>query len=379
MPALSLRGAELGLLLALAFFLPLYEAPKSLAWVAYACVWLANRVRSRDFGGRWDGWDSLVAAWLASAVAAAAFAGLQGSEWRGLVDIVRYGSVLWMLKRSRLDEREARWVIGMLAASALLGLAMGSFAMWFGTNSRLELNSVGHVNHTAIYLGIVAVACFGWWFTGARLVAGPALLLYAGVVATASRGAIGATLFGAAVLALARWPRARWPAAVTVALVIATPIVALVGDLGVVAKHHALTEESGFLNYRSQLWSIALGAWREHPWFGLGIDNFSLVTRDAPEPYRTLFPHAHSLYINTLAERGVAGAAALLALLGALLVSLVRARPALNDTNGRWLVWAAAAGAWIVTCVVGLVNTTLHHEHALLAALLFGLWLSSLR
>jgi hypothetical protein len=29
-----------------------------------------------------------------------------------------------------------------------------------------------------------------------------------------------------------------------------------------------------------------------------------------------------------------------------------------------------------VTIGVGLVNTTLHHEHGILAALLFGLWLS---
>ena len=37
-----------------------------------------------------------------------------------------------------------------------------------------------------------------------------------------------------------------------------------------------------------------------------------------------------------------------------------------------------SAGAWIVTCGVGMVNTTLHHEHGLLAALLLGLWLSTL-
>ena len=33
---------------------------------------------------------------------------------------------------------------------------------------------------------------------------------------------------------------------------------------------------------------------------------------------------------------------------------------------------------WIVTAGIGTVNTTLHHEHGLLAALLLGLWLSTL-
>jgi len=43
-------------LLALAFFLPLWEAPKNLASLAFVLVWLANRIRARDFGGRWDVW-----------------------------------------------------------------------------------------------------------------------------------------------------------------------------------------------------------------------------------------------------------------------------------------------------------------------------------
>jgi len=39
------------------------------------------------------------------------------------------------------------------------------------------------------------------------------------------------------------------------------------------------------------------------------------------------------------------------------------------------IVIRAATSAWLVTIVVGIVNTTFHHEHGLLAALLLGLWL----
>ena len=60
------RRLEIGALLALCFFLPLYEAPKNIFWALYVVVWIANRVRARDFGGRWDLWDSLIAAWIAS-------------------------------------------------------------------------------------------------------------------------------------------------------------------------------------------------------------------------------------------------------------------------------------------------------------------------
>jgi O-antigen ligase len=88
------------------------------------------------------------------------------------------------------------------------------------------------------------------------------------------------------------------------------------------------------------------------------------------------FAHGHSLFLNALAERGLVGLAALLAWLGALGWSLVRERPAVAADDHIWLVWGAAASAWIVTVGVGLVNTTLHHEHGILAALLLGMWLS---
>ena len=64
---MSGRRIEIGALLALAFFLPLYEAPKNIAWLVYVIAWVANRARARDFGGRWGAWDWLVAAWIASA------------------------------------------------------------------------------------------------------------------------------------------------------------------------------------------------------------------------------------------------------------------------------------------------------------------------
>jgi hypothetical protein len=72
------------------------------------------------------------------------------------------------------------------------------------------------------------------------------------------------------------------------------------------------------------------------------------------------------------------GFAALAAMLLAALVALVRRRPRPGDPDLAWLLWGGAASAWFVTAGVGAVNTTLHHEHGLLSALLFGLWLSTL-
>ncbi|TMH71279.1 MAG: O-antigen ligase family protein [Betaproteobacteria bacterium] len=378
MPPPRSRGLEIGLLLALCVFLPLYEAPKNLAWLAYALVWLANRVRARDFGGRWDLWDTLILAWLAAGFVIAPFAALHGSEWRAPLDIVRNAGVLWMVKRSRLAESEARAVLAALVVSVLVGLAMGYAQLWRGTTGRLELNSVGHVNHTAIYLAIMLGLCASWLFIGRqRTVAGAAtLLLLVSLFVAASRSGVVAGLLTLAILALAWWPRSRVPAALAAAVLVASGLLGLLRGAEVFEKHTESVQAGHALNYREQAWSLALSTWQRHPWFGVGMDNFALASRELQSQLlRDLIPHAHNLYLNTLAERGVVGAAPLAAVLIAWGWWLFRRRPRLADAEQDWVLWGAAATAWVVTVVVGMVNTTLHHEHGLLAALLLGLWL----
>lgn len=378
---LSGRFIEVALLAALCFFLPLYEAPKSIAWLAYVVMWFINRTRARDFGGRWDGWDSLFAAWLASGFVVAAFSGQHANEWHGAVDLVRYGSVLWLLKRSRFTENELRWLIGALLVSALVATAMATTQIWIGSKRRLELNSVGHVNHTAIYLAITLGLAASWLFSGRRswLAGTVAVALLAAVFATASRGALGAALIALVVLGVAWWRRSRLPLAYVSLAIAAIAVLPLFSRAELFEKQKTLSAGGDLLNFRGRLWGLALDAWQRRPWFGIGMDNFALVTRGEQEPYRTLFPHGHSLFVNTLVERGVIGALPLVAVLLAWIIVLVRYRPAVGDTSQAWTLWGGATAAWVVTVVAGTVNTTLHHEHGILAALLFGLWLSGRR
>src|SRR5258708_36348468 len=98
------RRVEIGLLLALCVVLPLYEAPKNLAWAAYVVGWLANRVRARDFGGPWDLCDTLIVAWMVSGLVIAPFAGSHGGESPAPRDAVRNAPVVRAGKRRPLDE-----------------------------------------------------------------------------------------------------------------------------------------------------------------------------------------------------------------------------------------------------------------------------------
>ena len=87
-------------------------------------------------------------------------------------------------------------------------------------------------------------------------------------------------------------------------------------------------------------------------------------------------PHAHNIFINTLAERGTFGMCALMLLLGCWGWGLAKFFVKDNLPTEQFLFWGASFSSWLTTTVIGLVNTTLHHEHALLSIVLLAGWLS---
>jgi len=389
---------EVGLLVALAFFLPLLEAPKNLAWLGFAAAWLWNRFSARDLGGRWDLWDTLIAAWIASAYLVAAFAPIPYQEWKGANDVLRYASILWMVKRGGYGPAAIGLVLYALLVSTLASLALGWWRHLTVPWTTLQLKSVGHVNHSAIYLAILFGLASAWLFANwkawnaARRAAALTIwvLLLASLVTMASRGAVAAAFALVLVLAVAWWPRWRAPLIAGFAAMVAAFALAVAMDAEMIVKHQRVSAHDDVLNARDRVWNMGFAAWERYPWFGVGISNYSTISLERVQEWRGLAGkpfdakqyagtnHAHSLYVNTLAERGVVGALAVLAVLLAWAAWLVRRRPRPPDGDLDWVLWGGALSAWAITASVGLVNTTLHHEHGILATLLLGLWLTNL-
>ncbi len=388
---------ECSVLIAFAFVLPLFEAPKNLLWIAFIAVWLANRWRVRDFGGPWDYWDTLIALWIGSGFAVAVFAGIRNDEWHAAADVVRYASVLWTLKRSRYADRTWFVLIAAILAGTMVGLAWGYWNLYVSkTDTSLALNSVGHVNHSAIYLasvlGAALMAARAWWRETSILwrMANLALLalLIVSLFWMQSRAAVGAAFLMAFALLCAYAARRReglgWVALFAVAAVSAV----LLLSPQVVEKNKTFMHKSYVLNGRDEIWHVGVATWREFPLFGVGMGNFGRVDYRQLESWsarrgeafekQAFLPssHAHSLYVNTLAERGLLGLGVLVAVLAAWAVALIRRVPDANAPPLLWAYWGGAAGAWIITIVAGALNTTLHHELALLCMLLLGGWLS---
>ncbi|GAO34773.1 hypothetical protein SCT_0153 [Sulfuricella sp. T08] len=387
-------------LAALILFIPLLEAPKNIFWLAFICIWFTNRIRAKDFGGAWDIWDSLIGFWILSGYLISAFSGLHGGEWGGANDILRYGSILWVIKRSGYSRTELRWLTIVIICSTFIAL---SHALWslFVTHTKhaLELNSVGHVNHSAIYLaisyGALLSLTLAFWRknnSGLRILSALLTTLFAvSIFISASRAAVGVALLLTLILGLVWLKRSKYPLAI---LFIAATLLAggaYITHTEVIQKQESNTKAGIILSYRDVIWNTALVAWHKYPAFGVGMNNYNQIRmgkikawlEESGKPYvesQYLFaPHAHNLYINSLAERGLLGTATLLSVLISWLYWLIRFAPKGDDEDLAWGLWGGSFSAWFITIGVGLANTTLHHEHAILSVMLLGMWLAYLK
>ncbi|MBI4056616.1 MAG: O-antigen ligase family protein [Elusimicrobia bacterium] len=72
---------------------------------------------------------------------------------------------------------------------------------------------------------------------------------------------------------------------------------------------------------RLELWKTAWNMFKDHPWLGVGLNNYrTLFSRYHPTPIygEEVWGSAHNLYLHQLAERGILGLLALLLLLGSM-------------------------------------------------------------
>lgn len=405
-----LRRIELGTLCLFMIVLPLLEAPKNILWVLYLVLWVINRFIQRDFGGRWIRWDSVFLVWILSGILTGLFGSIAGLKGDAPVDILRYAGMGWMITRGNYQKKEWYSVFIAIVIGTLIALGYGYWTLFItGTKKYLELKSVGFVNHTAIYLAIALGAVFARVFAS-RSASQPnrsyawyplAIVMGTGLMITASRAAIGALAITLALYLILMAYSKKLSVALLLTLTATTgvaiggyyavlksnPDTIVAGGIG--AKINNNLKDKDYLSHRDYLWSLAIAAGLEHPWFGIGFDQFGKITAERYCAWRTQVQatyvcqpkehfnagHAHNLYLNTLAERGFLGLSVLLVVLGYWLITLLKTRHLIADDFRSMTLWGSALSAWGVTVFSGLLNTSLHHEHALLAVSLLALWL----
>jgi O-antigen ligase len=380
--------------------LPSLEAPKNIFLILFLVTSL-YRQYAKKTQDPWRLWDWIFLSYIASAFLSAIFAGIpNGAEWGGFRSFLIWTGFAMLLSRTQYESKEITWIIWVTILGTLPPLAWGLIQfMVIHTKDTLQLHSVGHVNHSAIYLGIILGAALSvtlsiWRDVGLikriGLIFLP-IIFFVGIIIGQSRGVFGISLIRLSLIILLI-PNPKKIKAIAFALFAIVLGLMPLMNAAIIQKQIASQNANNTVSDRDRVWNVSIEASHFYPIFGVGNGNWNRITLEDlkksraersvpfdPTNYVISVGHSHSLYLTSLVERGVLGFIVLIVFMGSWLVTLIRSYRKLKTSAQGSYIWGASLSAWIVTCGVGFVNSTFHHEHAILALLFLGLHLGYLK
>ncbi len=227
--------------------------------------------------------------------------------------------------------RTLEFAVVLVCCSALAEYALGAHSGLFVRGESLPriAGALEGPNQLAGYLDVALPVLVARALVHRdRVLVGVILLATITDVLTISRSGIVGAAIGVIVVLLVLRPfsSAAWRFAGVMVLIAAFGIV-LALRTGVPTGYFTLdqaTQSADHLGNRSQLWRAAITLWRTSPVVGVGAGNYELdLDQVGLIGVRT---HANSIYLQSLAETGILGLLATVALFAVTIVTLARSR-----------------------------------------------------
>ena len=384
------------------FSLPSLEAPKNIFLVGYLFTRIVSEIIQFKQGVKqWKSWDFLFVTIIFTAFLSTVFAGFSGlEEWKGFKVFLTAILTGWFLSRTHYTNNQYRIIFLLIVLAIIPPLLWGLYEyLVIHSKKSLEIHSVGHVNHSAIYLTMIFGATLGWfishfnfkkrneatqWQTSLSGIMSFILLI--ALIIGQSRGAFGvAILLGVCLLFLAKSMKVR---IIGMAIMMLIIISSMLLESSIVQKQINNQKSNKVLAYRDKVWNVSIEASRFSPLLGLGLSNWHFIKLSQIQKSveargeifnadNYFFPgHSHSLYFSALVERGIVGLIVTLIFMFYWLYDLIKTFKWSKKSSTSYMLWAGSFSAWFSTFGIGLVNTTFHHEHGILACLFLGLYIS---
>jgi hypothetical protein len=150
-----LKFIELTFLSLFLAFLPSLEGPKNIFLAGYLVVALFRQFQLPS--SKLNVWDWVFLSLICSSFLSALFPFMAGgSEWKGFRGMLLWIAFGWTLFRSDYNFEEKNYLFIFAIVMTLPPLLWGlTQLLILFTKDSLELHSVGHVNHSAIYLCMI--------------------------------------------------------------------------------------------------------------------------------------------------------------------------------------------------------------------------------
>ncbi len=385
--------------------LPTLEGPKNISLVGYLITRIVSEIIQFKQGiKQWNIWDFLFLTIIFSALLSTVFAGFSGlEEWKGYKVFLTAILTGWFLSRTHYTQNQYRIIFLLIILSIIPPLLWGLYEyLVIHSKKSLEIHSVGHVNHSAIYLTMIFGAAFGWFISQFNfkkkngvaqwqsiLIGILSFILFIALIIGQSRGAFGiAILLGVCLIFLVKDMKVKIIITALMTLIIISSIYL---KSGIVQKQINNQNDNNILANRDMVWNVSIEASRFSPLLGLGLSNWHFIklsqlqksVESRGETFHAdnyFFPgHSHSLYLSALVERGIVGLMVTFIFMFYWLYDLIKTFKWSNKSSTSFILWTGSLSAWLATFGIGLINTTFHHEHGILACLFLGIYLSYTR
>ena len=402
-----LPSLDLVMLSLLILSLPSLEAPKNIFLVGYLLTRLTTEIIQFNKGMKlWYPWDTLFMTIVFTALLSTLFAGMPHlEEWKGYSVLMTAILSGWFLSRAQYSRENYQGLFMLIMLGAIPPLLWGLYQyLIIHTKPDLQLHSVGHVNHSAIYLAMIFGASLGWFLSHLHLnkfkfkfsnfyvlaLGILSLIFFVSLIIGQSRAAFGVGIILGLLVTYFLGKNTKIKIAGLISI-ISIVMLSIVLQTGVIEKQIANQKANDVLSSRDKVWNVSLEASRFHPLVGIGLSNWHFITieelRVSVEsrgekfnPNNYWFPgHSHNIYLSALVERGFVGLLVTILFMIFWMKHLISTFNWAKKTTQASYLWAGSLSAWVATYGIGFVNTTFHHEHAILACLFLGLYLSYTR
>ena len=381
-------------------FLPSIEAPKNIFLASYLITALYRQSQLPTLN--WSIWDWVFLSLIFSSFLSALFPGITGgSEWKGFRGVLLWITFGWTLFRSDYNENEKKYLFIFAILMTLPPLLWGlTQLLILFTRDSLQLHSVGHVNHSAVYLCMITGASLAFLSSQFQtlkkkyvfLLTLLSIFLLGAVVISQSRGAFGIVFL----LVFALFLLSKLPVKIkTISLSLLTIFlinIIFINPAPVIQKQITNQNNHDILAQRDKVWRASFEVVRLNPLLGIGGGNWKQIKIDQlkssvesrgeifkEENFALQYSHPHNIYLSNLVDRGILGFIIFLSFMLIWLITLVKSYKKFNQDSKAMLFIMGSFSAWSTIFGIGFVNTTFHHENALLALFFLSLHLNYLR
>jgi hypothetical protein len=382
------------LLAAMLVFLPGVEALKNIFAFLFVLSWVLISKKNNNWGGKWQIIDSIFLLWILAdifvSINAVITHQLPGSNFR---DIIRFVLIGWVLSRTHFS-KEKHFKLALISVIATVITLAYSY---YSTGGILkELHSVGHINHTAIFLVIaysISLSLLLFKFPDLTnyqrifLLLSTMVLFYA-TIDTNSRASFGliivVTLVGLICLVIVHRKLSTFLLFFGLVSIIGyqfiqNPPYALKRILD---REHILYDES-----RDRIRNFSYYAFKTNPILGIGFGNHGLIEIEDIKAEiikdkgvlntgeYSPSSHAHNVYYTYLVSGGLLTFSIFIWFWFYIVWIIFKLR---SNKENDWIV-LCSINVLLINLAIGWVNTTLHHEHAILSMFVLGMMISVYR